>query len=123
MPQQKATIEVLKIIEGVGRHERQRVKPKKCMIIVMADVICASDDFDGKRLNDPQVWQRFMKAVLDRMQEHPDEEICNTLDTIDLEQFQQWIDDPQFWEALNMEIDRRTQVLMTLLPSDHQGHC
>ena len=89
----------------------------------MADIIGDSEDFDGDRLNDPAVWTRFMRIVLDRMEVYPDEEIRLVLDTVDREQFQKWIDDPRFWSDLNLELDRRAQVLMTLLPGEIQGHC
>ena len=93
------------------------------MISVMVDIIGASDAFDGDRLNNPEVWRQFMRAVLDRMDDHPDEEMRAILDSIDRDQFQKWIDDPTFWNDLNAELDRRAQVLMTLLPSENQGHC
>jgi hypothetical protein len=93
------------------------------MLSVMADIIGASDDFDGARLNDPAVWHLFMQTVLDRMDVCPDEEMRLILDNIDREQFQLWIDDPRFWEDLNFELDRRSQVLMTLLPSGIEGRC
>ena len=89
----------------------------------MADVIGGSNAYDGDRLNDPAVWRQFMQTVLDRMETYPDEGIRRILDTVSREQFQEWIDEPQFWQELNLELDRRAQVLMTLLPSDHLGHC
>ncbi len=93
------------------------------MITVMADIISTCDDFDGDRLNDPLIWQQFMQTVLDRMETYPVEEIRRVLDTIDREQFQEWIDERRFWDELNQELDRRAQLLMTLLPSENQGHC
>jgi hypothetical protein len=93
------------------------------MIGVMADIIGVSDDFDGDRLNDPAVWRQFMQTVLDHMEAYPDKEIRLILDTIDREQFQAWIDEPGFWDELNRELDRRGQVLMTLLPTENLGHC
>ena len=90
---------------------------------VMADIIGSSNDFDGGLLNDAAVWRQFMKTVLDCMETYPDEEMRLTLDMIDREQFQEWIDQPHFWDELNDELDRRAQVLMTLLPSEIQGHC
>ena len=96
---------------------------RKTMIHMMADIIGASNDYDGDRLNDPAVWHRFMQQVLAHIDTFPDEEMCRILNGIDLEQFQQWIDTPLFWEDLNQEIDRRGQVLMTLLPSENQGNC
>lgn len=93
------------------------------MLAVMADIIGASEDFDGDRLNDPEVWQRFIRIVLDHMETYPDEEIRRVLETVDREKFQEWIDDPGFWRDLNLELDRRAQVLMTLLPTEIQGHC
>jgi hypothetical protein len=99
------------------------VSLRKCMIGVMADIIGASDDFDGGRLNDPAVWRQFMQTVLDRMETYPDKQVRLILDTINREQFQDWIDEPGFWDELNQELDRRAQVLMTLLPTENLGHC
>lgn len=96
---------------------------REAMISVMADIIYASNAYDDGRLNDPAVWQRFMEEVLAHMEDHPDPEVRRILDEIDRDQFQQWIDAPPFWEDLNKELERRGQVMMTLLPSDHQGHC
>ena len=93
------------------------------MIQVMADIISGSNDYDNDRLNDPAVWQRFMQEVLEHIDMCPDPEMRRTLEAIDREQFQQWIDAPPFWEDLNQEIERRAQVLLTLLPSEHQGNC
>ena len=93
------------------------------MIRVMADIIGTSDDFDDDRLNDATVWRRFMQTVLDHMETYPDEEVRMVLDMIDREQFQEWIDEPHFWDELNHELDRRAQLLLTLLPSQNQGHC
>ncbi|MGD9364486.1 MAG: hypothetical protein PVH87_02235 [Desulfobacteraceae bacterium] len=97
--------------------------PQKCMIAIMADIICSSNDYDDDRLNEKPVWEQFMREVLEHMELCPDEEMRKTLDGIDREQFQQWIDEPLFWEELNQELERRAQVLMTLLPSEHQGNC
>lgn len=102
---------------------RPEVSPRACMISVMADIIGASDDFDGDRLNDSLVWRQFMQTVLDRMETYPDEDIRLVLDTIDREQFQEWIDERGFWDELNHELDRRAQLLMTVLPWENQGHC
>jgi hypothetical protein len=93
------------------------------MIAIMADIICSSNDYDDDRLNEKPVWEQFMREVLEHMELCPDEEMRKTLDGIDREQFQQWIDEPLFWEELNQELERRAQVLMTLLPSEHQGNC
>lgn len=96
---------------------------REAMIHIMANVIGASNDYDGDRLNDPAVWERFMQEVLEQMEVCPDEEMQPVLDDIDREQFQQWIDEPLYWEDLNLELERRGQVMMTLLPSEHQGSC
>jgi hypothetical protein len=96
---------------------------REAMIQVMADIIGASNDYDNDRLNDPTVWQRFMQEVLEHIDRCPEEEMRQLLEDIDLEQFQQWIDAPIFWESLNREIERRAQVMLTLLPSEHQGNC
>ena len=99
------------------------MSPRSAMIFIMANVIGASDAYDGDRLNDPAVWDRFMQTVLEQMENCPDEEMRPLLESIDRESFQQWIDAPGFWEDLNQELDRRAQVLMTLLPSENQGNC
>jgi hypothetical protein len=96
---------------------------RDAMIQVMADIIGASNDYDNDRLNDPAVWQRFMQEVLDHIDSCPDEEQRRLLEEIDLEQFQQWIDAPPFWDDLNREIERRAQVMLALLPSELQGNC
>jgi hypothetical protein len=96
---------------------------REAMIQVMADIIGASNDYDNDRLNDPAVWQRFMQEVLNHIDTCPEEEQRRLLEDIDLEQFQQWIDAPPFWDDLNREIERRAQVMLALLPSEHQGNC
>lgn len=96
---------------------------REAMIQLMADVINASHDYDNDRLNDPAVWQRFMQQVLARIDDCPEEALRRLLEDIDREQFQGWIDSPVFWEDLNQEIERRGQIMMTLLPSQHQGNC
>ncbi len=93
------------------------------MIEIMANVISASNDYDGDRLNNPVVWETFMHEVIAQMEICPDEEMRLTLDTIDRALFQEWIDNPDFWTDLNREMDRRGQLLMTVLPSEHQGNC
>lgn len=93
------------------------------MINLMANVICVSSDYDEDRLNDPQVWDLFMHEVLAQMKICPDTKMRRTLETINRADFQKWIDDPHFWEELNQELERRSQVLMTVLPSEHQGNC
>jgi hypothetical protein len=52
-----------------------------------------------------------------------DETVRGILNSIDTEDFQQWIDDPDFWEQINEEVRRRLNVMKTLLPSKHQGYC
>lgn len=99
------------------------MSPRQCMINLMANVICVSNDYDGDRLNDSVVWDQFMHEVLANMETCPDLEMRQILETVDREDFQQWIDDPHFWEELNQEVERRGQVLMTVLPSEHQGTC
>ena len=99
------------------------MRPKTAMISIMADVIGASDAYDGQKLNDPAGWARFMETVLERTDDCPDEQMRSLLETIDRELFQQWIDAPAFWDDLNRELDRRAQVLMTLMPAGQQGHC
>ena len=97
--------------------------PKECMINVMADLIGLDDTYSGDQLNDPEVWSRFMEAIFRRMDAIEDAGIRDQLNGIDTEEFQAWIDDPQYWLSVEREIQRRIQVVKTLLPSKHQGHC
>lgn len=97
--------------------------PKDCMINVMADIIGVDDTYKGDRLNDAGTWTRFMDDVLKRMDTIEDEAVRDILSGIDTEDFQEWIDEPAFWIAVNAEIDRRINVVKTLLPSQNQGHC
>ena len=97
--------------------------PKDCMINVMADLIGLDEIYSGDRLNDPTVWSRFMSEIFKRMDEIEDKEIRGLLESIDTEEFQGWIDDPQYWLSVEREIQRRINVVKTLLPSKNQGHC
>lgn len=97
--------------------------PKDCMINVMADIIGLDDTYKADRLNEAAVWSRFMDEVFKRMDTVEDQTIRDILNTIDTEEFHEWIDDPGFWTAVNAEIDRRLNVIKTLLPSAHEGHC
>ena len=97
--------------------------PRLCMINVMADVIGANENYGHDRLNDDQVWQRFMADVFRRMDTVEDESAREILAGIDREEFQQWIDDPAFWQEVDEEIQRRIQVLQTVLPSGNCGNC
>lgn len=97
--------------------------PKTCMINVMADVIGLDDTYNGDRLNDADIWERFMGDVFKRMGDIEDESIKLTLNSIDIEYFQSWIDDPGFWAEVDAEIIRRLNLVKTLLPSKNQGHC
>ena len=97
--------------------------PKRCMINVMADIIGLDDTYLCDRLNDEATWKRFMDEVFRRMETIEDEGIWDLLNRIDTEDFQCWIDDPGFWSAINDEVKRRLNVLKTVLPSKHQGHC
>ena len=97
--------------------------PRTCMINVMADLIGLDETYSGDRLNDPEVWSRFMDEVFKRIDAIEDEEIRTLLNSIDTEEFQEWIDDVQYWLAVELEIQRRLNVVKTLLPSKNQGHC
>jgi len=57
------------------------------------------------------------------MENHPDDVVKCVLACIDREQFLSWTNDPGFWDAFNREIERRSQILMTLLPSANEGYC
>ena len=96
---------------------------REAMIQLMADIIGESNDYDDDRLNDPAVWHRFMQEVLARIDGCPDDELRQVLEAIDRGLFQEWIDSPLFWDDLNLVIERRGQIMMTLLPSEHQGNC
>ena len=67
------------------------------MINVMADIIGRDDTYANDRLNDPETWDQFMQAVFKRMDTVEDESVRNTLNSIDTDDFQKWIDDPGFW--------------------------
>jgi hypothetical protein len=97
--------------------------PRNCMINVMADLIGLDETYKGDRLNDPSVWDRFTDELFKRMDMIEDEHVQNLLNSIDSEDFQCWIDDPEFWSAIEKEIVQRLNVVKTLLPSQHQGHC
>ena len=97
--------------------------PRICMINVIADLIGLDDTYKGDRLNVPSVWDRFMDELFQRMDTIEDEDIRDTLNSIDTEDFQCWIDDPGFWSSIEEEIARRLNVVKTLLPSHNQGHC
>jgi hypothetical protein len=97
--------------------------PRQCMINVIADIVGLDETYTNDRLNDPQIWDRFMQAVFKRMDTIEDETVRGILNSIDTEDFQQWIDDPDFWEQINEEVRRRLNVMKTLLPSKHQGYC
>ncbi|BBO66229.1 hypothetical protein DSCA_01590 [Desulfosarcina alkanivorans] len=97
--------------------------PRDCMINVMADLIGLDETYTGDRLNDPAVWDRFMDELFRRMDAVEDEGIRQTLNSIDTDEFQSWIDEPGFWSAIQAEIARRLNVVKTLLPSRNQGHC
>lgn len=97
--------------------------PRHCMINVMADLIGLDDTYTGGRLNDPGVWDRFMHNLFERMDKVEDQHIRDVLNSIDTEDFQVWIDDPEFWTCVEAEIVRRINVFKTILPSRNQGHC
>jgi len=99
------------------------MNPKACMINLMADLIGLDETYAGDRLNDPGVWSRFMDEVFKRMDTIEDEEIRGVLNSIDTEEFQAWIDNPDYWLAVEREIQRRINVVKTLLPSRNEGHC
>jgi ATP-dependent RNA helicase RhlB len=97
--------------------------PRNCMINVMADLIGLDETYKGDRLNDPAVWDRFMDELFKRMDQIEDKGIRDLLNSIDTDEFQCWIDEPGFWSAIQDEIDRRLNLVKTLLPSRNQGHC
>jgi hypothetical protein len=53
----------------------------------MADLIGLDDTYTGDRLNDPTVWDRFMDELFKRMDAIEEEEIRETLNSIDTETF------------------------------------
>ena len=57
------------------------------------------------------------------MEDYLDDGVRSVLACIDRKQFQLWTEDPQFWDAIHREIERRAQILMTLLPSANEGNC
>ena len=96
---------------------------RQCMINVIADIVGLDDTYTNDRLNDPKVWDQFMQAVFKRMETVEDGSARKALNSIDTEDFQQWIDDPCFWAEINDEIKRRLTIFKTLLPSENEGHC
>ncbi len=99
------------------------MSPKVCMLNLMADIVGVDDTFVGNKLNDEAVWQKFMEEVFKRMDSIEDDEVRSLLHSIDKEEFQEWIDDPAFWQAIDEEIVRRGNLFKTVLPSNHQGNC
>ena len=97
--------------------------PKECMLNLMADVIGVDEKFGGDKLNDDDVWLQFMQEVFKRMDNIEDENIQDMLNSIDKEEFQEWIDDPTFWQEIDAEIVRRGNMVKTVLPSKCEGHC
>lgn len=99
------------------------MSPKECMLNLMADIIGVDDTYAGDRLNDESVWEQFMQDLFKRMDTIEDKEIRGTLESIDKEDFQEWIDDPVFWRAIEAEITRRVNLFKTILPSENEGNC
>lgn len=98
-------------------------KQKQYMIGLMADIIAPCEEFHGGGLNDPAVWERFMAAVFQALDAVEDDDVRETLSVVDKREFQTWIDSPDFWDAINDEIERRGQVVQTFLPSAFEGRC
>ena len=96
---------------------------KECMLNLMADIIGVDDTYAGDKLNDDSVWQQFMDDLFKRMDTIEDESIRQTLAGITKEEFQEWIDDPTFWLAVDEEIIRRGHLLRTMLPPEFEGRC
>lgn len=99
------------------------MSPRECMLNLMADIIGLDDSYTGEKLNDESVWNEFMSAVFSRMDSIEDEKIRKILDHITSEEFQEWIDDPVFWQSIDAEITRRGNLFKTILPSDQAGNC
>jgi len=93
------------------------------MLNLMADIIGLDDTYTGDKLNDESVWNSFIQAVFKRMDQIEDEEIKQILDGITQSEFQEWIDDPAFWQDIDQEISRRGNLIKTLLPSRQAGNC
>ena len=97
--------------------------PKDYMMLLMVDIIAGNDGYGADSLNDAAVWDRFMGDVFERMDNYPDEDVKTMLNSINRDAFQQWIDDPSFWDDISREIERRAQIAMTILPSERHGTC
>lgn len=93
------------------------------MLNLMADVIGLDETYVGDKLNDESIWNQFMQDLFKRMDSIEDEKIRDALDCITREEFQEWIDDPAFWQSIDAEITRRGNLFKTLLPSENEGNC
>lgn len=99
------------------------MRSKECMLNLMADIIGLDDTYTGDKLNDGSVWDQFIQDIFKRMDTIEDEEIRQILSGITSEEFQGWIDDPDFWRDVDAEITRRGHMFKTILPSQRQGNC
>jgi predicted secreted Zn-dependent protease len=94
------------------------------MIDLMAEIIADDDAFKKDRLNDEKIWDQFMDHVLNHVQMHPDETIREMLQSIDVADFQTWIDDPGFWDEVNREVERKIMICKKMFsPDQNIGHC
>jgi predicted secreted Zn-dependent protease len=97
---------------------------QKLMIDLMAEIIADDDAFKEDRLNDEQIWDQFMDHVLNHIQMHPDDTIRQMLQSIDVADFQTWIDDPAFWDEINREVERKIMICKKMFSTDQNvGHC
>jgi hypothetical protein len=97
--------------------------PKECMLNLIADIVGLDDTYSGDKLNNATVWEQFMNDLFKRMETIEDDNIRQILNSITKEEFQEWIDDPTFWFAIDVEITRRGHLFKTMLPSGFEGNC
>lgn len=97
---------------------------KQHMINLMSEIIADDDTFKEDRLNDEVVWDQFMTEVLNQMNMFPDEEIREMLQSIDVEDFQEWIDDQSFWAEINQEVERKVMICQKMFSmNENIGNC
>lgn len=97
---------------------------KKHMIDLIADIIAEDDGFKTDHLNDEMIWNQFMDEVLNQMNAYPDETIRHMLQSIEVEDFQLWIDDPSFWDLVNGEVEKKVMICKKMFSrNEDAGHC
>ena len=97
---------------------------KQYMINLMSEIIADDDTFKEDRLNDEVVWDQFMTEMLNQMNMFPDEEIREMLQSIEFEDFQEWIDNQSFWAEINKEVERKVMICKKMFSmNENVGNC